>query len=183
MQSANENAEENPTQGTCARLAGGLFLGAILVALGGGSILSHIAGNGTFAETAARITASERLYRLALSSMVIVTLSSALLAFALYVVLKPVNSLLAQLAMIFSLGDSFVALMVRMCGFVRLHLYIAAQNMGAGLSNAEHWRTLFAVLRARRRTSGVSLSVSARVFSIICFSKRGISRESSRRSV
>lgn len=45
----------------------------------------------------------------------------ALLAFALYVTLKPVNSLLAQLGIIFSLGDSFLALMVRMCSFVRLH--------------------------------------------------------------
>ena len=49
------------------------------------------------------------------------TLSSTLLAFALYVTLKPVNSLLAQLGMIFSLADSFLALIVRMCSFVRLN--------------------------------------------------------------
>jgi hypothetical protein len=135
MRSANDKAEVSQTQRTYARLAGGLFLGAILVAFGGGSVLPHIAGNGTFAETAARIAASQRLYRVALSSVVLVTLSSALLAFALYVTLKPVSSLLAQLAMIFSLGDSFVALVVRMCGFVRLHLYITAQSTGAGQPN------------------------------------------------
>jgi hypothetical protein len=56
-----------------------LFLGAILLALGGGLVLSHIAGDGSFAETAARIAAQERLYRVMLASLVIVTLSSACL--------------------------------------------------------------------------------------------------------
>jgi hypothetical protein len=123
------------------------------------------------------ITASERLYRLALSSMVIVTLSSALLAFALYVVLKPVNSLLAQLAMIFSLGDSFVALMVRMCGFVRLHLYIAAQNMGAGLSNAE---TLADLIRSIASTTenigGIAFGIGSSLFYYLFFKARYIPR-------
>jgi hypothetical protein len=85
LRSSHAKADVSQAQRTCAKLAGGLFLGAILVALGGRSVLSHIAGTGTFAETAARIAASERLYRLALSSVVLVTLSSALLAFSLYV--------------------------------------------------------------------------------------------------
>jgi hypothetical protein len=131
MLSTNEIAEVNQAQRTYTRLAGILMLGAIVIAIGGGAILSDIAGNGNFAETAARIGASERLYRLALSSVLIVTLSSTLLAFALYVTLKPVNSLLAQLGMIFTLGDSFLALIVRMCSFVRLHLNISVPG-GAG---------------------------------------------------
>ncbi len=102
-----ENAEAYKPQRTYAKLAGILFLGVIITALGGSFIASYIAGSGTFRETAMRIVASERLYRMALSTVVMATLSSALLAFALYAMLKPVNSLLAQLAMIFSLGDSF----------------------------------------------------------------------------
>jgi Domain of unknown function (DUF4386) len=105
MRSANENEEVNQAQRTYARLAGILLLGAIIIAIGSGAILSNIAGDGTFAETAARIAASEHLYRVALSSDLIVTLSSTLLAFALYVTLKPVNSLLAQLGMSFSPGE------------------------------------------------------------------------------
>jgi hypothetical protein len=132
-----ENAEADKKQRTYARLAGFLYLGVIVIALGGGLILSHVAGSGTSAETAKRIVASERLYRVGLSAVVIVTLSSAVLAFALYATLKPVNSLLAQLAMIFSLQDSFLALVVRMCGFVRLHLYISAQMVGADAVAAE----------------------------------------------
>src|ERR1700691_2444135 len=132
MRSEIENAEPGKTQRTYASLAGFSFIGEIIIALGSGIILSHIAGSGTFAETAKRIAASEHLYRVLLSSVVIVSLSSAVLAFALYATLKPVNSLLAQLAMIFSLGDSFLALVVRMCSFVRVHLYISAETAGAG---------------------------------------------------
>ena len=77
-----ENAEAGKTQRKYARLAGFLFLGEIIVALGGGLILSHVVGHGTFAETAKRIAGSEHLYRAALSTAVMATLSSALLAFA-----------------------------------------------------------------------------------------------------
>ena len=34
--------------------------------------------------------------------------------------------------MIFSLNDSFLALLVRMCNFARIHLYVSAQTSGAG---------------------------------------------------
>jgi hypothetical protein len=38
--------------------------------------------------------------------------------------------LLAQLAMIFALEDSILALIVRMCEFVRVHFYASAQTAG-----------------------------------------------------
>ena len=63
MHSANEIAEVNQAQRTYARLAGLLLLAAIILALGSGAVLSKIAGNGSFAETATRIAASERSYR------------------------------------------------------------------------------------------------------------------------
>ena len=158
-----------------ARLAGLLLLGAIIVALGGGAILSNISGNGTFAETASRIAASERLYRVALSSLLIVTLSSILLAFALYATLKPVNSFLAQLGMIFSLGDSFLALIVRMCSFVRLHLYISTQ--GAGSVTGE---MLSDVLRTIGGTTenigGVAFGIGSCLFYYLFFTSRYIPR-------
>jgi hypothetical protein len=109
MRLAIENAEGEKPQRTYARLAGFLLIAVIVIALGSGVVLSRVAGSGTFAETAKRIAASEHLYRAALSAAVIVSLGSALLAFALYATLKPVNSLLAQLAMIFTLEDSFLA--------------------------------------------------------------------------
>jgi hypothetical protein len=64
-------------------------------------------------------------------------LSSTLLAFALYLTLKPVNPLLAQLGMIFRLADAFLGLIVRMCSFVRLHLYLSSRDAGSGLISGE----------------------------------------------
>jgi hypothetical protein len=175
MRPLNETVDQ--TQRTYARLAGVLLLGAIFIALGSGAILSHIAGDGTFAETAARIAASERLYRAALSSVVIVTLSSSLLAFALYVTLKPINSLLAQLAMIFSLGDSFLALMVRTCGFVRLHLYISVQSAGAGSLNAEALTDLVrGVASTTENIGGISFGIGSCIFFYLFLKSRYIPR-------
>jgi hypothetical protein len=154
-----------------------LFLGAIIIAIGGGTIVSNIAGNGTFAETAARIAASERLYRVALSSVVIVTLSNALLAFALYVTLKPVNSLLAQLGMIFSLGDSFLALVVRMCSFVRLHLYISARGTGTGSITGEPLSDLIrTVAGTTENMGGISFGIGSCFFFYLFFKSRYIPR-------
>ena len=152
-----ENGEADKVQRAYARVAGFLFMKVIILALGSGFILSHIAGSAAFAETAKRIAASQRLYRMALSTVVIATLSSAVLAFALYATLKPVNSLLAQLAMIFSLGDSFLALVVRMCAFVRLHLYISAQGVAGGTVAAEGMADLMrSIARATENLGGIS---------------------------
>lgn len=94
------------TQRMYARLAGFLFLWLIITGLAGMLTISHIVGSGTFAETAKRVVASERLYRVALASELIETLSTLLLAFALYVTLKPVDKLLAQIAVYWRLGET-----------------------------------------------------------------------------
>jgi Domain of unknown function (DUF4386) len=157
-----ENTERGNTQRTYARVAGFLFLAEIIMALGSGFILSRIAGTGTFAETAKRIAGSEHLYRAALSTVVIVSLSSAILAFTLYVTLKPVNSLLAQLAMIFSLGDSFLALVVRACGFVRLQFLISPQTVRAETVSAEAFSDLIRSLAgATENIGGISFGIGS----------------------
>ncbi len=102
------SADVEKSQMRYARLAGFMFLWLIITGLAGALTISHIAGSGTFAETAKRVVASEHLYRLALSSELVETLSAVLLAFALYVTLKPVDKLLAQIAMYWRLGESFI---------------------------------------------------------------------------
>lgn len=172
-----ENAEARKTQRTYARLTGILFLGVILIALVGGSILSRVAGEGTFAETAARIAASERLYRVALSTVLIATLGSTLLAFALYATLWPVNRLLAQLAMIFSLNDSFLALIVRMCGFARMHLYISAQTSGAGPVAAQALVDLMRTIGGTTENlGGICFGIGSALFFYLFFKSRYIPR-------
>jgi hypothetical protein len=177
MQSEIENAEADKAQRTYARLAGFLFLGVIILALGSGFILSHVAGSGTFAETGQRIAASEHLYRAALSGAVIVSLSSALLAFTLYATLKPVNGLLAQLAMIFALGDSFLALVVRMCSFVRVHFYISAQSVGNGSVTAQAFADLMRnIADATENLGGISFGIGSLLFFYLFFKSRYIPR-------
>ncbi len=177
MQSEIENAEADKTQRIYARLAGFLFLGVIILALGTGFILSHVAGSGSFAEIGQRIAASEHLYRAALSGAVIVSLSSALLAFALYATLKPVNGLLAQLAMIFGLGDSFLALVVRMCSFVRVHLYVSAQTVGDGTVTAQALADLMrSIADATENLGGISFGIGLLLFFYLFFKSRYIPR-------
>ena len=118
------------TQRIYARVAGFLFLWLIITGLTGLLTSSHIVGSGTFAETAKRVLASEHLYRLALCFELIETLSAALLAFALYATLKPVDKLLAQFAMYCRLGESFIGGASMIFSFFQLGLY-SSQSIGA----------------------------------------------------
>src|SRR5262249_8437215 len=128
-QMAAPDSSAERTQRFYARLAGFVLLWLMINGVASALTLSHITGSGTFAETATRIAASERLYRLALADLVIENLSGGLLAFALYVTLKPVNHRLAILAMICSVVDSTLGLVVRTLALVRLPLYISSQSV------------------------------------------------------
>src|SRR5437868_2564906 len=123
------------TQNFYARLSGFLFLWLIVTGLCGVLITSNIAGSGTFAEKAKRVAASERLYRIALSSDLIEAMSAALLAFTLYATLKPVDKLLAQLAMYFRLGEAFIGSVGMMFSFARLSLYLAPSAQAEALAD------------------------------------------------
>src|SRR6266581_1974527 len=128
-----EDSSTERTQRIYARVAGFLFLWLIITGLTGTLIISNIVGSGTFAETAKRIVASEHLYRVALSSELIETLGALLLAFALYVTLKPVDRLLAQFAMYWRLGESFIGGVGMIFGFARLGLYTSETEQAQAL--------------------------------------------------
>ena len=172
--------ERSPTEGTqraYARVAGFLLLWLIITGLAGELTISHIVGSGTFAETAKRVAASERLYRLALCSELIETLSALLLAFALYVTLKPVDRLLAQLAMYWRIGESFVGCVGVIFGFVRLRLYTTPQSIATGSDQAQ---ALVAMTRhagsATYNISAICFSVGSMLFFYLFFKSRYISR-------
>jgi len=172
-----EKAEAARTQRTYARLAGFLFLAVVALAVAGGSILSQVAGTGTFAERAARIAASERLYRTGLSIVVIVSLGSVLLAFSLYAALRPVNRLLAQLALIFTLEDSFLALIVRMCGFVRAHLYVSALSIGSPMTAVQAQSDLMSsIADFTENLGGICFGIGLLIFFYLFFRARYIPR-------
>ena len=172
-----EHAPAERTQRIYARLAGFLFLWSIIIGLGGALLLSRIEGNGTFAETAKRIAESERLYRVVLSSAVNVPLSAALLAFALYVTLKPVNSFLAQLAMIFNLLDASLGCVVRICDFVKLHLYTSSQLVGAGTISMQVLTDLMrSIAGTTENIGGIFFGIGLLLFFYLFFKSRYIPR-------
>jgi len=111
------------TERAWARLAGFLFVWLIVTGAGGQILASRIAGSGTFTEIAQRIAASQHLCRLALLSELVETLSALLLAFALYVILRNVDQLLAQLAMYWRFAESVIGCIGMMFAFARLRLY------------------------------------------------------------
>jgi hypothetical protein len=166
------------TQRVYARVAGFLFLWLIITGLAGGLTISHIVGSGTFAETAKRVVASEVVYRVALLSELIETLSALLLAFALYVTLKPVDTLLAQIAMYWRMGESFIGGVGVILGFVRLHLYVSRQSIGV-LGN-DHSQALVDLTRHAGfivyNFSAILFSIGSVLFYYLFFKARYIPR-------
>lgn len=177
-QIAIEHTSAEKTQRVYARVAGFLFLWLIITGLAGALTISHIAGTGTFAETAKRVAGSEHLYRMALASELVEVLSAALLAFALYVTLKPVNKLLAQIAMYWRLGESFIGAVGVMVGFAKLRLYIHAQPAGA--LAADQSQTLLDLLRqagfAEYNISAIFFSIGSIIFFYLFYQSRYIPR-------
>jgi len=147
------------TQRIWARLAGFLFLWLIVTGVTGMVITSRIAGSGTFAETATRIAKSEHLYRAALCCELVETMSALVLAFALYVTLRPVHELVAQFAIYWRLGESFIGGVGVVLGFVTLHLYTSAPTAGTAAA-----AQLPALAELTNRAG--SVNISATFFSI-----------------
>jgi len=173
-----EDSSTEKTQRIYARVAGFLFLWLIITGLAGALTISHIVGSGTFAETAKRAVASEHLYRVALSSALVETLSVVLLAFALYVTLKPVDMLLAQIAMYWKLGESFIGGVGMIFGFVRLRLYTSPQSVGT--LGADQSQALVDLTRhagfAAYNISAIFFSIGSILFFYLFFKSRYIPR-------
>ena len=173
-----EDSSTEKTQRIYARVAGFLFLWLIITGLAGTLVISNIVGSGTFAETAKRVVASEHLYRVALSSELIETLSAVLLAFALYVTLKPVDKLLAQIAMYWRLGESFIGDAAMILSFLRLRLYTSPESLaalGTGQSQALVDLTRNAGFAAYN-ISAIFFSIGSILFCYLFFKSRYIPR-------
>ncbi|MBD8899486.1 DUF4386 domain-containing protein [Rhodanobacter sp. DHG33] len=90
-----------------ARTAGFVYLLLIVLYMGGQYLISHVVGSGDFAERLARIAEGQTLYRAALVLQLLASVFTVLLAYALYVVLKPVNERIARMALYWRLGEAF----------------------------------------------------------------------------
>jgi Domain of unknown function (DUF4386) len=149
---------EHRTQRAYARLAGFLFLWLIVTGVTSLVITSRIVGGGPFADAAQRVVVSERLYRFALCCALVETLSALLLAFSLYVTLKPVNALLAQLGMYWRIAESFVGMVGVAFGFVKLRIYTSQPIAAGGQAQA--------LLDLMRQVGTATYNIGALCFSI-----------------
>lgn len=156
-----KNSPTERTQRIYARIAGFVYLWLIVTDLAGLLTISHIVGSGTFAETTKRVVASEHLYRVALASELIESVSVVLLAFALYVTLKPVDRFLAQIAMYWKLGESFIGGVMIVFSFLTLRLYISPQSLGAWGTDQSQ-----ALVELTRHGASVAYDISAIFFSV-----------------
>src|SRR5262249_34877530 len=117
-------------QRTYARLAGILvLLNVALLAVGDGITILR-PRTASFDETARFAAESAVLWRFALVQVALAWIVSGILAYALYVVLEPVNKRLAQLALVMRLGASFVGAATMMFRVAQARLYQASAIEG-----------------------------------------------------
>jgi hypothetical protein len=142
-------------QRTYARVAGICILANIVLqAFGDGvTIVGRISAS--FADTARWAAESPRLYSAALLAVAAAWIAISVLAFALYVVLEPVNRHLAQLALVLRLGASFVGAASMMFRVAQGRLYLASAT--AGLFTTEQLQALVSVSK-RAGSEGIEIA-------------------------
>ena len=103
-----------------ARLAGFMYLLNYALDVCGQVVASMITGSGEFADSARRVFTSAHRYGAALASMTFGWASVVMLGFALYVTFEPVNRRIAQIALCFRLGESFIGAVTVMFAFATM---------------------------------------------------------------
>lgn len=139
-----QNTSDQTTQIYYARIAGFVYLLLIVMYMSGEFIIAGIVGDGDFAAAARNAAASEHLYRLALALQVLTPLCTIALAYALYVAVKPVNERLAQMALLFRLGETFIGAVALVFSFEQLRIYTAFNSAGGAV---EQWQALMTLAR------------------------------------
>lgn len=112
--------EVSAQQRRYARAAGVLLIVHLVLEMGGDYPTILARGGETFAETSRYVVDNQLLWRAALVSVGLGWISVAVLGFAFYVVLGPVNKRVAQLALILRLGGAFVGAACLMLRVVKL---------------------------------------------------------------
>jgi len=123
--------ETEKTQMRYARLAGLMFLLVDAADASSLVITGRFQVPGNFAATAQRIMGAEMLYRIGLSSFLIGSVCTVLLAMGLYGTVKRIDKNLALLALLFRLVEATLFGVLSIVSFVVLGLYVGADSMNA----------------------------------------------------
>lgn len=132
-------------QRACARVAGILILVKLVLELSGDSVTIMARGGESFLDRARYVTESAVLWNTCLLSVGLAWIVASVQAFALYVVLEPVNRRLAQLALMLRLGASFVGGSSLMFRVAQARLYKATET--PDLFTTEQLRAISAVIQ------------------------------------
>ncbi|MEO8808851.1 MAG: DUF4386 domain-containing protein [Rhodanobacter sp.] len=144
-----------------ARIAGFVYLLLIVLFMSGHFTIDRIVGSGNLAETAKHIVAGERLYRMALSVQLLVSVLTVLLAYALYATLRSVDENLARMALYWRLGEAFIGGAVSVLDFATLNLYTDPKYLDVlGPDNLQ------VALRLARSAGFASFNITATFFSV-----------------
>jgi hypothetical protein len=119
--------EVKAEQRTWARIAGVAIL-AHLIEIAGDFPTVIARGGETFAQTAQFVVENAQLWRASILGVGLAWVIVVVLAFALYVVLEPVNRRFAQLALLFRLGGAFVGAATIMPRMTKYGLHMASTS-------------------------------------------------------
>lgn len=168
-----------PAQHTAAKVVGFLYVIQMALAILAESFLrGRIIVAGDAMQTAANITASERLFRLSLANDLILYATVIVLVLGLYVILKPINRNLALLAAFLRLVENAILAVTILGAFAALAFlsgadYLRAFNSGQLQAMVQ---TALRVYGAGFKIGFVFLGFGSAVFSYLWLKSRYIPR-------
>lgn len=141
-----EDHADKQIQLAYARVAGFVYLLLIVMFVGGESLISGILGTGDLAGMMERARASQHAYRGALAIELLTSIFTVVLAYALYVTVRPIGERLAQLALYFRLGEAFVGVASMLVSYALFAIYTSGLD-------AEQAKTMIATMHIVDRAS------------------------------
>jgi Domain of unknown function (DUF4386) len=133
-----------PAQSAAAKVVGFLYLFTMATSIVGFSLRGPLLVLGDSAQTARKIAASERLYRISIVTDLLTIAGVIILVWALYVVLKPINRNVALLAAFFRLVENSIVAVITLSAFGVLALVIVPALLRCCISvfaTVPVWRT------------------------------------------
>ena len=130
MDSNEMNARIIASQRKAARVAGFMFLFSFIVpTLNWAFVLSRFIVDENVISTAKNIMANELLFRIGITLELIMSVGLAVLALALYTILKPVNRNLALLGLLWKLAEAVLVAIIVLVSFIALQILDGGANL------------------------------------------------------
>jgi hypothetical protein len=118
------------SQRSYARLAGAMYLVVLVLDVGGAVIGTAVSGSGSFADISHRIIGAETLYRVGLCLALAGSLSTVVLAAALFATLRAFDANLASIALLFRVCEAAIGGMGIALAFWVLQINLASAQAG-----------------------------------------------------